>query len=211
MAPRPAQAGGFCRPYLLTKADFLQHDAADRRAAFAAPISRVVWRGGTRRQCRCLDRGRKPPYRLLKSPDLKGRDDHQRVRRGRHRPRSRLGYRPKPRRTAKRVLCCTVRDDLMQTLSDLCEQSARREIPAFGRVIIETTGLADSVPIIATLLTDPTFHGLFRLDSVVTTVDASTVMTTLGATRGIRQADRSCGPHPSDQDQPRRPRRSTRD
>jgi len=69
-------------------------------------------------------------------------------------------------------LCCTVRGDLVETLADLYRKRHESVIPAFDRVIVETTGLADPVPILQTLVTDPELAPLFSLDSVVTLVDA---------------------------------------
>jgi G3E family GTPase len=69
-------------------------------------------------------------------------------------------------------LCCTVRNDLVQTLRVLFKRRARREVPPFRRVAIETTGLADPAPILHTLMTDPILAEWFRLDGVITTVDA---------------------------------------
>ncbi|MFH1804601.1 MAG: GTP-binding protein [Pseudomonadota bacterium] len=69
-------------------------------------------------------------------------------------------------------ICCSVRGDLISGLRDLFLRRTRGEIPAFDRVIIETTGLADPAPILHTLMTDPLLTNKFRLDSVVTTVDA---------------------------------------
>jgi len=69
-------------------------------------------------------------------------------------------------------LCCTVRNDLVQTLRMLFKRRARREVPAFRRVVIETTGLADPAPILHTLMTDPILAEWFRLDGVIATVDA---------------------------------------
>ncbi len=69
-------------------------------------------------------------------------------------------------------LCCTIRDDLAQTLRDLLARRASGEIPAFRRVIIETTGLADPAPILHTLILDPVGGAAYRLDGVVATVDA---------------------------------------
>jgi len=48
-----------------------------------------------------------------------------------------------------------------------------REVPAFRRVVIETTGLADPAPILHTLMTDPVLAEWFRLDGVIATVDAA--------------------------------------
>lgn len=73
-------------------------------------------------------------------------------------------------------LCCTVRGDLIDTLRRLFKQRAKGEIPAFRRVVIESTGLADPAPILHTLMSDPLVADRFRLDGVVTTVDAVNAM-----------------------------------
>jgi G3E family GTPase len=75
-------------------------------------------------------------------------------------------------------LCCTVRGDLSRALASLAPRISRGEI---ARVIIETTGLADPVPVIATLLSDPLAAVLFRLDGIVTLVDAVHAMGQLDA------------------------------
>jgi G3E family GTPase len=69
-------------------------------------------------------------------------------------------------------ICCTVRDDLGAALKDLLSRRARGEIPAFERVIVESTGLADPVPILSTVATDPSLRHHVRIGRVVTTVDA---------------------------------------
>ncbi|MDA8231350.1 MAG: GTP-binding protein [Magnetospirillum sp.] len=69
-------------------------------------------------------------------------------------------------------LCCTVRGDLVDSLRDLFLKRVKGEIPEFGRVVIETTGLADPAPIIHTLMTDPLVGSRYRLDGIVSTVDA---------------------------------------
>ncbi len=69
-------------------------------------------------------------------------------------------------------LCCTVRGDMVDTLRDLFVKRVRGEVPPFERVVIETTGLADPAPILHTLMTDPLLSERYRLDGVVTTVDA---------------------------------------
>ena len=45
-------------------------------------------------------------------------------------------------------ICCTIQEDLKSTLLDLIKKLERKTIPYFDRVVIETTGLADPVPII---------------------------------------------------------------
>ncbi len=69
-------------------------------------------------------------------------------------------------------LCCTIRGDLVNTIRDLYQRRVRREVPPFERLVIETTGLADPAPILHTLMSDPLIVERFRLDSVITTVDA---------------------------------------
>ena len=69
-------------------------------------------------------------------------------------------------------LCCSIRGDLISGMKDLFLKRVRGEIPAFNRLVIETTGLADPAPILHTLMTDPLIANKYRLDGVVTTVDA---------------------------------------
>ena len=69
-------------------------------------------------------------------------------------------------------LCCTIRGDLVDTLKNLLIKRQKGEIPAFERVVVETTGLADPAPILLTILSDELIHLWFVLDSVVTVVDA---------------------------------------
>lgn len=69
-------------------------------------------------------------------------------------------------------LCCTVRGDLVATLRDLFVRRVRGEIPDFKRVVVETTGLADPAPIVHTLMTDQLVSARYRLDGVISTVDA---------------------------------------
>ncbi|MBI5162800.1 MAG: GTP-binding protein [Magnetospirillum sp.] len=69
-------------------------------------------------------------------------------------------------------LCCTVRGDLVESLRDLFLKRVKGEVPEFDRVVIETTGLADPAPIIHTLMTDPLLGSRYRLDGIVSTVDA---------------------------------------
>jgi G3E family GTPase len=73
---------------------------------------------------------------------------------------------------ASGCVCCTIRADLADELRDLEVRRARGEIPGYERVAIETTGLADPAPILSTLLTDPMLEANFRIDGLVTTVDA---------------------------------------
>lgn len=69
-------------------------------------------------------------------------------------------------------ICCTVRGDLARALRDIFMRRLRRELPALDRVVIETTGLADPAPVIFTLMQDFFIAERYRLDGVVTAVDA---------------------------------------
>ena len=69
-------------------------------------------------------------------------------------------------------LCCTVRGDIVDTLTNLFVDRVKGKIPYFTRVAIETTGLADPAPILHTLMTDQIVAARYLLDGVVTTVDA---------------------------------------
>jgi len=73
---------------------------------------------------------------------------------------------------ANGCICCAVRGDLVGTLENLAGKRDRGETPPFDRVLIETTGLADPVPVLQTLITDPDVGPRYRLDGVVTLVDA---------------------------------------
>ena len=90
-------------------------------------------------------------------------------------------------------LCCTVRGDLAETLTDLRDRRDAGEI-AFDRVVIETTGIADPGPIVQTLVMDGDLSYDFILDGVLVTADAATGPQTLDkqfeAVQQIAMADR---------------------
>jgi G3E family GTPase len=65
-----------------------------------------------------------------------------------------------------------VRTDLQETLRDLFARRRVGEVADFDRVIIETTGLADPAPVVQTLSSDTLIAAQFRLDGLVTLVDA---------------------------------------
>jgi len=76
-------------------------------------------------------------------------------------------------------LCCTIRGDLASTLESLIERRKNGEIPSLDRIILETTGLADPAPILQTIMAHPLLLLNFRLESVVTLVDAANGLDTL--------------------------------
>src|SRR5690349_3712257 len=69
-------------------------------------------------------------------------------------------------------LCCTIRGDIVNTLTDLFVRRVRGRVPHFTRVVIETTGLADPAPVLHALFSDPIVAERYMVDGVVTTVDA---------------------------------------
>ena len=73
---------------------------------------------------------------------------------------------------ANGCLCCTVRTDLQDTLRELFIKRRSGEVIDFDRVFVETTGLADPVPVLHTLQTDSMLSAQYRLNGVVTLVDA---------------------------------------
>jgi len=73
---------------------------------------------------------------------------------------------------ASGCVCCTLRGDLADELRDLVDRRASGEIPAFARVVVETTGVADPAPILATLVSEPLVRHQYALETVIATVDA---------------------------------------
>ncbi len=78
-------------------------------------------------------------------------------------------------------LCCTLRTDLQETLRELFVKRRAGEVIDFERVFIETSGLADPVPVLHTLQTDGLLGAQYRLNGVVTLVDAVNGMGQLDA------------------------------
>ena len=69
-------------------------------------------------------------------------------------------------------ICCTIQGELVESLKGLYMKRLAGQVPEFKRIIIETTGLADPIPIVTCLMKDPLFRHSYRLESLVTTVDA---------------------------------------
>lgn len=68
-------------------------------------------------------------------------------------------------------LCCHLRGDLVQTLRDITWRFARNGQRQFDRVLIETSGLADPIPVLQTLASHPQLSDRYRLDGVICTLD----------------------------------------
>jgi G3E family GTPase len=90
-------------------------------------------------------------------------------------------------------LCCTLRGDLIEALERLL-RSLDNGRAVFSRVVIETTGLADPAPVLHVLMTHPYLVLRYRLDGIVTVVDAVNGAATLDAhaeaVKQVAMADR---------------------
>jgi G3E family GTPase len=95
---------------------------------------------------------------------------------------------------ANGCICCTVRTDMQELLHELFGRRRAAEIPDFDRVIVETTGLADPAPVVQTLVSDTILAAHYRIDGVVTVVDAvngpSLLRTQPEAQKQVALADR---------------------
>lgn len=86
-------------------------------------------------------------------------------------------------------LCCTVRGDLVDTLADLVDRLQTGRIAKLARVVVETTGLADPAPVLQSIMAHPALVQAFRLDGVITLVDAVNGEATLDAhVEAVKQA-----------------------
>ena len=90
-------------------------------------------------------------------------------------------------------LCCTMRGDLVDALETLLRDLDNRRCN-FRRVLLETTGLADPAPVLHTVMSHPYLLLRYRLDGVVTVVDAvngeATLDTHVEAVKQAAVADR---------------------
>jgi len=91
-------------------------------------------------------------------------------------------------------LCCAIRGELVSTLENLLRALDNGRIERLDRVVVETTGLADPAPVLQSVLLHPYLSLRYRLDGVVTVVDAVNAERTLAisdeAARQIAVADR---------------------
>ena len=84
-------------------------------------------------------------------------------------------------------VCCITRTDLQAALRRLVFDRERGKVPPFGRVVIETSGLADPGPILQTFSTDRALGGEFHIDVVLTVVDAVTGIASLDSATEARK------------------------
>lgn len=86
-------------------------------------------------------------------------------------------------------ICCRVAGELLGALRELHFQRASGAVAAFRRVVIETTGLADPAPLLATLIEMPAVAARYSLAGVVATIDAEYGMAALDAhPEAVKQA-----------------------
>jgi len=86
-------------------------------------------------------------------------------------------------------VCCTIRGDLVATLEDLLKKRDNGRIAPFRRVVLETTGLADPAPVLHAIMYHPYLMLRYRLDGVVTLIDAINGEATLDAhEEAVKQA-----------------------
>lgn len=73
---------------------------------------------------------------------------------------------------ANGCICCAVNKDLGFTLLDLVRRRRSGDLPPFSHVIIETTGMADPVPIMRLLVANPALAAIFALERTLTLLSA---------------------------------------
>jgi G3E family GTPase len=73
---------------------------------------------------------------------------------------------------ANGCLCCNLAGDMEDAVMRLFSRREGGEVPRFERLIIEPSGLSDPAPIAQAILRNPVMSRVFRLEAIVTTVDA---------------------------------------
>jgi G3E family GTPase len=85
-------------------------------------------------------------------------------------------------------LCCTTREDLLETLRGLYMDRLSGAVEPFERVIVETSGMADPIPVIHTLMVDPLLQERFVHRGTVVAIDLTQPLQALFAhDEGARQ------------------------
>ena len=101
-------------------------------------------------------------------------------------------------------LCCNFRSDLQMALHRMVVDRERGVVPPFGRVLIETSGLADPSPILTTFATDRALGGEFFVEAVITVIAAADGIEDRRQIRRGAPADHAGGPHRHLEDRHRR-------
>ena len=90
-------------------------------------------------------------------------------------------------------ICCTIREDLQKSMQKLIADMQSGRIKPIERVVIETTGLADPIPILQTIILDQELYRVFELGGIITLVDGVNARETLArfeeARRQVMVAD----------------------
>ncbi len=87
-------------------------------------------------------------------------------------------------------VCCTIRGELSAAIKELLSKRDRGVVPAFRRLVVESSGLADPFPILSTVQADPVLRHHFRLGNVITTVDAVNGLSRPESIKQVAVADR---------------------
>lgn len=94
---------------------------------------------------------------------------------------------------ASGCLCCARRNDISRALHQLVTRSRADGGTGIEHALMETSGLADPAPIIATILQDPWLRAHVRLRAVITVLDAvngpETLARNIEAVRQVSMAD----------------------
>src|SRR5262245_36500251 len=77
-------------------------------------------------------------------------------------------------------LCCSSRGDIEATIAQLLARREAGVVPSFDRIVIETSGLADPVPILNAVMREAARTTGLELCNVVTTVDCVNGLDALG-------------------------------
>lgn len=81
-------------------------------------------------------------------------------------------------------VCCNLREDLVSSILECVTQPKAKELES---IIIETTGVADPLPIIRAIQTSPYLRPHVKLDSVISVVDGINVMKNSEAVTEVKQ------------------------
>jgi G3E family GTPase len=84
-------------------------------------------------------------------------------------------------------VCCSRREDLVHALRELLDLDQTGTVPPLQHVVIETSGLADPVPVLFTLSTDPVLKHHFAAVSVVVTLDGLNAATQIERQPEVRK------------------------
>jgi G3E family GTPase len=84
-------------------------------------------------------------------------------------------------------VCCSRREDLAGTLRELLDLEQSGQLAPLRQILVETSGLADPVPILFTLTTDPVLRHHFAASSVIVTLDAVNALAQIARQPEVRK------------------------